>query len=198
MLRGLFLEAFNNSSGRAFADRFAGSACDGQVPEHPAPAFWATPEVAGRAGSAPRALLSLGASGGSSVRCWKGNRRTCGAAGGRLGGGGIAPGDASPQPGAPGPQPGAPGPQPGLWVAGSASPVLGGSVSGSPRPAPAWEPRVPHPRHFLESLSSKGSDLADSSPPKPCRYRFLARRLSVFIVFSCKWAPKRNLCLWRD
>lgn len=35
MLRGLFLEAFNNSSSRALANKFVGSACDRHTQEHP-------------------------------------------------------------------------------------------------------------------------------------------------------------------
>lgn len=60
--RGLFLEAFNNSSGRAFANRFSGAVCDRRGLEHPALMFWTIQEVATRAVLAPHALLSLGAS----------------------------------------------------------------------------------------------------------------------------------------
>ena len=69
------MEAFNNSSGRAFANRFAGSASDRRVPEHPALAFQATQEVAAKG------LHRWG----SSVGCWKGNRQTYVAAESRLG-----------------------------------------------------------------------------------------------------------------
>lgn len=44
--------------------------------------------------------------------------------------------------------------------------------------------------NLAEYLSSKGSDRVDSSIPRPCHCRVLADWLSVFIVFSCTWAPK--------
>lgn len=156
--RGLFLEAFNNSSGRAFANRFSGAVCDRRGLEHPALVFWTIQEVVARAVLAPNTLLSLGASVGERCVLLEGKqvdvckRKAGWAAAWHLADSRFTPGDCHHQLGALEP--------------GGLSLVPDGSMSSSPGPSDLPQPGS---RTSWERAISQIKPDNSNSPRHPCQ-----------------------------